>query len=257
VDPSWASAGGSRSIASSLKVVAIVVFVAGVLVLTYFALRPKPAPQAGTVVGFSAPPPRPTALRVVILKGGSTGCQPTGGCNNANYSGVLSAKEGWSTTVLAKGGTGYVNGSDSKPPQNFGSRLSDVYNASPELVIVEGSVSDQYYSGAAIEQAAVTVFTSLKAHLPNAKVVVVGPAWAGTAPTNVLAIESAVRSAAAGRVAEFIDPIAEGWFSGANASLMAADHQSPTNQGHALIASRIAADLTVLGLQATSSSPAA
>jgi hypothetical protein len=192
-----------------------------------------------------------------VLRGGSTGCSPTGGCNDANYAQVLSAKEGWITTVVAQGGTGYVNGSANKPPDDFASELPAVYAANPALVIVEGSVSDQYYSGAAVEQAAVSVFNGLKAHLPDAKVVVVGPAWAGPAPANIVAIEGALEAACAGRVAQFIDPIAEGWFSGANASLMGSDHESPTDQGHAHMAAMIATALMpLLHQQASSSSPA-
>ena len=225
------------------------------MVVTYLVIRPKTSPQAGSVVGFSAPPVT-QALRVVVLRGGSTGCQPTGGCNAANYAQVLSAKEGWITTVMAQGGTGYVNGSASTPTDDFASRLPDVYRAKPDLVIVEGSVSDQYYSSAAVEQAAETVFTNLKAHLPNAHVVVVGPAWAGVPPANIVAVEDAVKAASAGRVALFIDPIAQGWFAGADAALMSPDHQSPTDQGHARMAALIAADIAQLHLQAATSSPA-
>jgi lysophospholipase L1-like esterase len=240
---------------SFVKAACVVVLLVIGLVAVYLALRPRPAPEAGNIVGFTAPPSATSTLRVTILRGGSTGCTTTGGCNDANYAQVLSAKEGWITTVLAQGGTGYVSGSDKNPPSDFAARLTDVYKASPDLVIVEGSVSDQYYSGAAIQQAAVAVFTNLKSHLPNAKVVVVGPAWAGTAPAKIMAVEDAVKAACAGRVALFIDPIAEGWFSGANAALMGSDHESPTDQGHARMAAMIAADIASIPLQASTSSP--
>ncbi len=146
---------------------AIAVVLVGLLVLgAYLVLRPKPAAQAGTVVGFSAPP-SVVPLKVVVLRGGTTGCRVTGGCNDANYAEVLSSREGWTTTVLAQGGTGYVGGAQKTPPTDFSSQLSDVYAANPDVVIVEGSVSDQYYAAADIQQAAVTVFMDLKAHLPR------------------------------------------------------------------------------------------
>jgi hypothetical protein len=234
----------------------VVVVLLALVVTTYLFIRPKPTKDAGEVVGFSAPPAPAPDVHAVVLRGGTTGCTPTGGCNDANYAQVLSAKEGWITTVLARGGTGYVNGSDRSPPDDFNSRLTDVYKADPDVVIVEGSVSDQYYSGNAVERAATTVFENIKAHLPKAKVVVVGPAWAGTVPANIAAIEDAVKAASAGRVALFIDPIAQGWFSGANAALMGSDHDSPTDQGHALIAAMIAADIASPRPQAATSSPA-
>jgi hypothetical protein len=244
---------GRASVKAGIAVLAVLALIVG----TYLFIRPKPVKGAGEIVGFSAPPV-PSAspdVHVVVLRGGSTGCTTTGGCNDANYAQVLSAKEGWITTVLAQGGTGYVNGVDSKPPGDFGSRLPGVYKASPDLVIVEGSVSDQYYPGPGVRQAAVAVFTNLKAHLPNAKVIVVGPAWAGTPPADVVAVENAVKAAAAGRVALFIDPIADGWFSGASAALMGSDHESPTNLGHARIAAMIAADIAPLHLEPPASSP--
>src|SRR5207237_3036516 len=167
-------------------------------------------------VGFSAPPAA-VALRVVVLRGGSTGCRPTGGCNEANYAQVLAAKEGWITTVLAQGGTGYVGGSQNTPPTDFAAQLPAVYQAKPDVVILEGSVGDQYYPPSAIQQAAIAVLSDLKTNLPNAKVVVVGPAWAGTPQANIVGVENAVDDAAIGRTALAIDPIAEGWFSGTNA----------------------------------------
>lgn len=233
---------------------ALAVLVLGAIVGTYLLVRPRPAANAGVVVGYSAPPSVPT-LRVVILRGGATGCRPTGGCSNANYAQVLSAKEGWTTTVLAQGGTGYVSGSQNSPPTNFATQLPAIYKARPDLVIVEGSVGDQYFPGPSVGQAAVELFTELKSHLPNAKVVAVGPAWAGQPPANVAAVENAVDSAAVGRVTLAIDPIAEGWFSGANASLMAPDLQSPTDKGHAQMATMIAADLQRLHLGSVASSP--
>jgi hypothetical protein len=244
-----------RTGSAGLKAVSVFILLVAAIIGSYLFIRPKPAPDAGAVVGFSAPRTA-QALHVIVLRGGSTGCRPTGGCNEANYAQVLSAKEGWITTVLAQGGTGYVNGADNDPAQNFQARLPDVYNASPDLVIVEGSVSDEYYTEVAVQLAALALFKDLKTHLPNATVVAIGPAWAGTPPANVVAVEDAVKAAAAGRVALFIDPIAGGWFDGANESLMDSDHQSLTDQGHAHMAAMIAAGLAHLHLQATSSSSA-
>jgi hypothetical protein len=241
---------------SRVGVVTVVVLAVGIVVAAYLALRPRPDDQAGVVVGFSAPPTA-NRLHVVILRGGATGCRPTGGCNDANYAQILSSKEGWTTTVLAQGGTGYVAGADADPAGDFGSRLPDVYAATPDLVIVEGSVGDQYYGAPAIHDAAVKVFADLKIHLPDAIFAAVGPAWAGTAPANIVAIENAVKSAASSENIFFIDPIAQGWFSGANMSLMAPDHQSPTDAGHARIAAMIAADIAPLLNRALSHSPAA
>jgi hypothetical protein len=234
-----------RGLRARLGIIVIAILVAAVLVATFLALQPKREPQAGTVVGFSAPP-TVQRLHVVILRGGATGCRPTGGCNAANYAEVLSSKEGWITTVLAQGGTGYVNGADADPPGDYGSRLADVYKAAPDLVIVEGSVADQYHTGTAIHDAAVSLFADLKSHLPTATIVAVGPAWAGTPPASIVAAENAVKGAAGTENIAFIDPIAQGWFSGASASLMATDHQSPTDAGHARMAALIAADLAPL-----------
>jgi hypothetical protein len=225
-------------------------------VAIFVALQPKPEPQAGAVVGFSAPP-TVKRLSVVILRGGATGCRPTGGCGAANYAQALSVKEGWITTVLAQGGTGYVNGADADPASDFGSRLPDVYKAAPDLVIVEGSVGDQFYAASEIHDAAVRVLVGLKSHLPDAMVVAIGPAWADTPPANIVAVEGAVKAAAAAEDVLFIDPIAQGWFTGASASLMAPDHQSPTDAGHARMAAMIADDLAPLLHQVVSPSPGA
>ncbi|WP_375474662.1 SGNH/GDSL hydrolase family protein [uncultured Jatrophihabitans sp.] len=240
------------------KILGGVVLVAVVATGAYIWLRPKAAPGAGTTPPFSPPtsqgltqsssaPARP--LRVVILRGGTTGCQPSGGCGDNNYAAALQFKTGWSVTTLAKGGSGYVGRSLERPPQDFGARLTDVYSAKPDVVIVEGSVSDQQYPESEIQGRAVSVFTRLKANLPKATVIAVGPAYSGRPPAGVRTAEQAVKAAARGRIALFVDPIAGRWFDGANAKFMGADHESPNNEGHSLFAAKLLAALQTLHLR--------
>jgi lysophospholipase L1-like esterase len=211
---------------------------------TYFLVRPEPVHDAGRVVGYTAPPAPKAAARAVILRGGTTGCTSAGGCNDANYTKVLQFKEGWVLTVLSHGGTGYMAGAAGA---KYGDQVTAVVNAKPSIVIVEGSITDRYYKPADVQKAAASLFDRLRAQLPNAKVVVVGPAWAGAnPPADVVGVERAVKAAAAGRVALFVDPIAEHWFTGRNASFVDVDHVSPTDQGHKLIATMIAKDIAPL-----------
>jgi lysophospholipase L1-like esterase len=235
----------------------LLVVILAVTVAVYVVIRPKSADGAGKVIGpTQAPPatsttssPRAAKLKVVILRGGLTGCLTTGGCNSQNYADHLAYKLGWDITVDAHGATGYIAGSIQSPPVNFAGRLDTVYKAKPNVVLIEGSVNDAKYPAAQVRRAAIADFTALHKNLPSAKIIVVGPAWGGDTPPDTLtAVEQALKTATAGRVSLFIDPIADKWFAGPNAKFMAADHESPTDQGHSLIATNIAKDVAVLRL---------
>jgi phospholipase/lecithinase/hemolysin len=78
--------------------------------------------------------------------------------------------------------------------------------------------------------------------------VVIGPLWSdGDAPAPVLAVRDAVRTAALAAGAQWIDPVADGWFD-RPAGLIGADRVHPTDAGHRLMAERVDAALRTTGL---------
>jgi hypothetical protein len=237
-------------VALSLVLVAILV--------SFVFLRPKRVDGSGAIVGYTSPP-SPSGitsssgtvrkLRVAVLKGASTGCQPTGGCGSANYAQKLAYYEGWILSVFPKGGTGYVAGGSANPPTDFTHRLPAVVASKPDVVLVEGSSTDRFAPTSRVQAAVVDLLTALRNALPAARIIVIGPIWAGGAvPSDLIGAENAVRDGARGRVDMYIDPIAERWFPAGTSSLMGADHESPTDAGHAVMAQMLEHDISSLKL---------
>lgn len=100
---------------------------------------------------------------------------------------------GWEDVrLIAIGGTGFTNsGTDSK----FGdsSRLSDLTDANPDVIIVAASPNDVGATDAALTAAALAAFQSYRATCPNAPIIVGGQYQGVVAP--VTAKETAVKAA--------------------------------------------------------------
>ncbi len=66
--------------------------------------------------------------------------------------------------------------------------------------------------------------------------VVIGPVWSSAdVPVQLLAVRDIVREAAEAAGAQFVDPLADGWFADP-ANLISGDGVSPTDEGHARLA---------------------
>ena len=120
--------------------------------------------------------------------------------------------------VAGQGGTGYVNtgGGGSKAAYIDTNRLARLISYNPDIVIISGSLNDNGQSAGTITANAATVYSTIKASLPLARIFVIGPPSRGSASdtANDYANRDAVKSAASAAKLTFIDPLAENWIVG-------------------------------------------
>ena len=112
--------------------------------------------------------------------------------------------------------------------------------ADPDLIIVFGSINDNRARPSDVDVAARSLMQWLHEQRPDAAILVIGPPWVNErVPTNLLLVRDAVRSAALGVGATFVDPLAEGWFAGDAESLIGFDRLHPTDEGQRHLAELI------------------
>jgi hypothetical protein len=217
-----------------------------VLVLAAYLLLHQPQPEDSQPGGNAGATAGNRAARGVAFIGDSyTGGSPVGGLGSAGWPALLSAEHHWVALPSAVSGSGYtVGGPEGRP---FVQRIPAVVAARPEIVLIWAARGDT--DPLAVGPAAETVFRDLLIGLPDARVVVIGPAWiGGAAPRRQLALRDAEQAAARAAGLPFIDPLAEGWFSEDDTSLIGSDGVSPTDAGHRYLAGLIDRDLKRLGV---------
>lgn len=186
------------------------------------------SPQPTTTAESAQP------VAVAIIGDSFTACSGMGGCNEANYIVDLAAQLGWTFTSHAVGGTGYLNKEGGKT--TFGERVDAVIASKPAVVVVQGGGNDvSFLEG--LPAAAIDTLSRLRAGLPEAKIVVVGPVATVASDERWTEARDAIQSAATtAGVDLFIDPIAERWFMDDNEALIGTDGVHPTDEGHDYIA---------------------
>lgn len=179
--------------------------------------------------------------------------QPTNG-----YAYLVAKAEHWTARVVGLPGSGYVRVAirDSK---NIAAGLSAVIAAQPQVVVVECGHNDAMPNVAYThtKAAAIKDLSALRAALPDATIVVVGPIWLNGFPDKkALYVRNAIHQAQR-RIPGtlWIDPIAQHWFTGSwtkrsgdDATMInyAAGH--PDDLGYEHIASLLESDLHALGV---------
>lgn len=99
--------------------------------------------------------------------------------------------------------------------------------------------------------AAAQLYRDLRTRIPGVRVIAVGPFFDGTTSDDAMEWVDALARTAQQNGVTFIDPMREGWFTGAydqGRGLIGPDRVHPTDAGHALYARRLNADLDRLGV---------
>lgn len=153
------------------------------------------------------------------------------------YAAQLANLMGWDAEIMGQGGTGYVNPGHAEENESaFPDRVPAIVELAPQVVVVQGSTNDG--DGSGLREAADSVYSQLKAGLPESQIVAVGPVGAPAIPREkVDTARSTLAEAAAAHGIPFIDPVEEGWL--ADPALFA-DGVHPTPEGHKQLASLIA-----------------
>ena len=199
--------------------------------------------------------PQPAAQSVTRPIAGSTvaflGDSYTSGWNGAGlgprgWPGLIGKARGWRTVNLAVAGTGFINPGWTNQP--VGSRVSAAIRRQPDVVFIAAGHNDSRWSSTATAEAANKVIDRLHAALPDALLVIVAPIWSSASPPRrCLDLRDHLRRTAASVDAIFIDPLADGWFSGSRQLLIGADGIHPTAAGHRYMAERVLAAIAEAG----------
>ena len=156
---------------------------------------------------------------------------------------IVAAAMGWRVVNLAVAGTGFVNPGWTGQP--IGSRVATAVSRRPDVVVVAGGHNDSRWSAGTTAAAADRVLRELRAGIPDALIIVVGPIWQdGSPPVRCLVLRDRLRRTATAIDAVFVDPIADRWFAGSRHAMIGRDGIPPTDAGHRFIAGRLLARLT-------------
>ena len=197
-------------------------------------------------------PPRPRGLRCVVA--GDSYVSANGAQNDA-FSVRMARRLGFSDSVmLGVPSSGYVALGNSV---NYGhvTRLADVVQYAPDLVVVYGTINDNNLAGVGV--AAAAYFAALRSALPSTVIVVVGPVDHNGASTASLisTVRDPVRVAALAAGFSFVDPLTiltgTGNAGAPNGTgnrdrYLSSDGVHPTTEGHEYIAQRITAEIEPL-----------
>jgi len=187
-----------------------------------------------------------SGTRAVFLGDSYTTGWNGAGIRSRGWPRLVGRQMNWQTVNLAVAGTGFINPGWTNQPVR--SRLATAIRARPDVVFVAAGHNDSRWSAADTAAAAEVVIDRLRAALPRATLVVIGPIWPNAGPpTRCLILRDRLRRKAAAVGAIFIDPLAEGWFAGTKHQYIMADGIHPTDGGHRWMAERVLAHLARAG----------
>jgi lysophospholipase L1-like esterase len=121
----------------------------------------------------------------------------------------VSRKMGWTEHNFGRGATGYLRASQWGP--NYLGMLDEVAASNPDIVVVAGGQNDiqAFTSNSAPVSAAISdTFNAVRARLPNARIIAIGPSAAGAITPSLTEFDSVVQDAAHAVGAEYVSLIA-------------------------------------------------
>ncbi|MGY6498833.1 MAG: SGNH/GDSL hydrolase family protein [Microcella sp.] len=211
-----------------------------------------------SLAACAAIPPEPAATSIppegegpIVAFYGDSYTLGTGATSDlARWATIISADRGWRELNPSVNGLGFIN---NRTVFGEGDLPSIIIDASPEIVIVTMGLNDNFAykrrpddRDRIREQIGIDL-ERLRDGLPGARIIVVEPFWyTDERPDSVETIIGWVREGAEQIDAEFIAG-ASRWIEG-RPELMAADGLHPNDDGYAVMAERMDAELAELGL---------
>ncbi|MBC2642709.1 MULTISPECIES: SGNH/GDSL hydrolase family protein [unclassified Rhodococcus (in: high G+C Gram-positive bacteria)] len=178
----------------------------------YYANEQRTPPASAIAPYTPGPAPAQVNSKLAIL--GDSYTAGAGAAIDEGFGQQVAALFCWDGAYFGQGGTGYTNpGQPAEGESAYLQRVNAVIEASPDVVVIQGSTNDD--GGEDNTDKARKVFSAIRAGLPNAQIIALGPvAPPKEDPARVAASRDAVRAAADGEGIPFIDPIAAGWMPG-------------------------------------------
>jgi lysophospholipase L1-like esterase len=161
---------------------------------------------------------------------------------------LVAKSKGWGYDNLGKGGTGYATVSDVKgcglaACPNYQDMADAAIAAKPSIVVVAGGQNDIpafVQDPAKVMAAIVATYNELRAGLPNAVIVSVGPSTPFAVDAGVIEFDQAVREAGAAVGAQYVSLIEPNVIA---PEMVDGDKAHVNDAGHKAIAERILATL--------------
>jgi lysophospholipase L1-like esterase len=166
-----------------------------------------------------------------------------GGRGDSGWPARVARHFGATLDLEAVQGRGYRNPGRFHPGHTFpqqGRALVSKWHG--DVLIVFGSRNDSHAAPTRLRETAAATLRYLRSHLPDTRIVVIGPLWPTSLPPggDPQGDRSAIR-AAAGSVPglTYVDPMDPPWLSAKNVRLIGADRIHPTDEGHRYLSERI------------------
>ncbi|MEW2513722.1 SGNH/GDSL hydrolase family protein [Streptomyces sp. NPDC046870] len=176
-------------------------------------------------------------VRLLVLGDSIAGGSSQGGRGAHGWPSLVAGQLGLTLSLDAEGGTGYTTGGRQEGGRPYTQRIKQAIAAKPDVVVVEGSRNDS--SPTRTRAAAVDTLRRLRAGLPHARILVIGPIYALRRPIASHPMDEAVSAAAEKLHLPYLSAVRRGWFTGSAHRFIGGDGIHPTNAGHVYLAERI------------------
>ena len=233
-----------------LKLVGLVALAAVGLVLVLYPGSDNPLSETGARPTASATPTATATATAAPTTSPVTGVQAvvlgdSFSAGKGNPAGTPTALElaahalDWKTTLLVAKGSGFTTSGAS-----VANRLAAITSA-PTVLVLQAGASDTAASPEALTAAAGAVLDTVHRRFPTTRVVIVGPfAMEQPADGQLVRVDRTLSAVAKAHRVAYVDPIASGWITPANAGdLTASTGFYPNAQGHVYLAEQLQAAL--------------
>lgn len=191
----------------------------------------------------SSPMPATPQQRVAVIGDSYTSGSPQGGNGDRRWTAIVTSQlraHGIDVVarVGAEGGAGYVQGGR-HTGEVFADKIAAAVRPNDTLVVFFGSRNDSRASAAQMARATCDTLRNAEIAAPAARLLVIGPPWVDANPPHyILQARDILRDRATELGAQFVDPIADGWFVD-RPDLIGTDGVHPTDAGHEYMAQKI------------------
>ncbi|OZC96810.1 hypothetical protein CH281_23420 [Rhodococcus sp. 06-221-2] len=240
--------GLPKKISRTHQILVLVALVAVTAAISAYAIHREgrtPPAQELPAYAIDTEPAEHMARPLVAVVGDSyTGGSDMGGRGRSNWLPLMAESLGYEQCGYPIGGSGWTLGR-----ATFGERIDWALGRKPDVIIFFNGLNDLKSDAQAAGIAADRDLGYLRSQNPDVPVVVIGPVVVSdSSMSKARTMADGIKVATVKHGGLFVDPIAEGWFSGPDRALIGTDRFHPTDQGMVYLSGKIEDSLRTLGL---------